>query len=141
MMSKKQGGRFMRKLSMIFALLLLVSLLAACGEATPTTAPATTPATQYTVRVQDADGNPVADALVAICQAGEGGICYMPSKTGADGTVTFPENAVPVQNNMKVRVLSAPGYDLPVDENGEIIYTMIPDGTATITLILNKLPA
>ena len=131
----------MRKLSVFVVLLLLVSLLAACGEAIPTTAPATLPAIQYTVHVQDADGNPIADALVAICQAGEGGICYMPAKTGADGTITFPEDAVPVQNNMKVRVLSASGYDLPVDENGEIIYTIIPDGTTTITLTLNKLPA
>ena len=130
----------MKALTRFVVLLLLLTLcLSACGEANPTTQPATTPAANhYTVKVQDADGNPIAGAMVSMCQAGEGGICYMPGTTDENGIVSFPEEVIPVQNNMKVRVLNAVGYALPLDENGEISYTLIPDGTTEVTLVLKK---
>ncbi len=126
----------MRKLT---ALLILCLFLTACAEPVPTTVPTTpTAATQYTIRVLDADGNPIAGALVGMCQGGEGGICYAPAMTGADGTITFPEDAVPVQDNIKGRGLVAAGFVLPRDENGEILYTPVPDGVTDFTLTLTK---
>lgn len=126
----------MKRINRIFAALLICALLtmASCG---PVAEPA---ATGYTIKVQDAQGNPIADALVGMCQDGEGGACYLPQKTDADGIVRFAPEAVPVQDNIKVRVLAAVGYDLPLDTNGDILYTPVPNGTTEMTLILEKLP-
>ena len=41
----------------------------------------------YTVKVTDADGNPIANVAVQMCSAD--GSCQMPVKTNADGVVTF----------------------------------------------------
>ncbi len=123
----------MKKISVIFVIVLLLSL-AACGENGPTL-PA---GVSYAVQVVDGDGNPIADAMVSLCQNKEGGICYLPAKTGEDGMAYFYETAVPVQKDMKVRVLVAQGYDLPLDAAGDIQYTLIPNGTTQLTLTLNK---
>ena len=40
----------------------------------------------YTVKVVDADGNPVADASVQLCSESA---CFLPSKTDAEGVVVF----------------------------------------------------
>lgn len=92
----------------------------------------------YKVTVQDTNGNPVAGALVVLCQDKDGGICYLPVTTDEEGVARFLPEAVPVQKSMKVRVLSASGFELPLDENGDIRYTPIPDGTTEITLTLQK---
>jgi hypothetical protein len=140
MWSKRKGVLSMKRLLLIFVLLVALCLTA-CGEPAATETPNTTAPTasdHYTIKVQDAQGNPIVGALVVMCQGGEGGVCYMPSKTGTDGVVVFAKEAVPVQDNMKVRVLSAEGYDLPLDDTGDIRYTLVPDGTTEMTLVLEK---
>lgn len=130
----------------IFAVALAVCLLlslAACGapESTEGT-PAVTnlpEGVSYGIKVVDADGNPIVGAMVGICQDVEGGICYMPGITDEGGMAYFYENAIPVQENLKVRVLAAEGYDLPLDDTGDIRYTQIPNGTLYMILSLNKL--
>lgn len=109
-------------------LLSMVAALAACsgGE------------NAYRITVQDTEGKPVVGALVVLCQDKEGGTCYLPGTTDEQGVAQFSPDAVPVQNDMKVRVLAAKGFELPLDENGEIRYTPIPDGTTEITLTLQK---
>jgi hypothetical protein len=59
--------------------------------------------------------------------------------TDEQGVARFSPEAVPVQKSMKVRVLSANGFELPLDENGDIRYTLIPEGNTEITLILNRI--
>ena len=109
-------------------LLSIVTALAACSGAEDA----------YRITVRDTEGKPIVGALVVLCQDKEGGTCYLPGTTDEQGVAQFSPDAVPVQNNMKVRVLAANGYDLPLDENGEIRYTIIPDGTTEITLTLQK---
>lgn len=140
----------MRYLSFVLMACVLLTM-AACGEATSSqyasagtialqqTQPALLEGVSYAIKVEDVDGNSLAGAMVALCQNVEGGTCYMPGLTGEDGMVYFYENVIPVQNEMKVRVLAAEGYDLPMDETGDICYTMIPNGTTQITLVLDKI--
>lgn len=120
--------KFAKRLLATMLLLLIVTALVACNGGEDA----------YRVTVQDAEGNPVVGALVVLCQDKEGGTCYLPGTTDEQGVVQFSPDAVPVQNNMKVRVLAANGFDLPLDENGDIRYTPIPDGTTEITLTLQK---
>ena len=132
----------MEKFIRIFAMALMVCVLlslAACGEPEPTEVNNLPEGVSYGIKVVDADGNPIAGALVVLCQGGEGGICYMPAMTGEDGMALFYENTIPVQNNMKVRVLAAEGYDLPLDDTGDIRYTQIPDGTVQMVLLLHNI--
>ncbi len=124
----------MKKLSLIFVIVLLLCLTA-CGQDTPTLPEGVS----YAIRVVDGAGQPISDALVGICQSGEGGICYMPVKTDEEGMAYFAAEDVPVQEQMKVRVLAAQGYDLPLDDSGDIRYTHIPGGTTQMTLTLSKL--
>lgn len=42
----------------------------------------------YKVTVKDADGNAIEGANVQLCEAKEGGSCFMPIATGADGSMT-----------------------------------------------------
>ena len=89
----------------------------------------------YTVTVVDTAGEPVVGALVTICQDLEGGICYMPVKTDENGMAVFHKEAVPVQDALKVRVMSGGGYDLPLAD-GTVGYVPIPNGSTTITLTI-----
>ena len=87
----------MKKLIAVCLLMCVVLGLCACGDTTPatTTEPTTTePATEttteaaasgYTVKVVDEGGNPVAGAMVQICQ----GESCLPGVLGADGTAIF----------------------------------------------------
>ncbi len=128
----------MKQYLRFFALTVLLCMLlclAACGEDTPTLPEGVS----YAIQVVDGDRNPVAGAMVSLCQNVDGGICYLPAKTGEDGVAYFYENVVPAQDNMKVRVLMAEGYDLPLDDTGDIRYTLIPDGTAQMTLTLSRI--
>ena len=130
----------MKKILIFLMVLCMVATLAACGESKPTENVSTLPeGVSYGIKVVDQDGNPIAGAMVVLCQNIEGGICYMPTSTGEDGMALFKESAIPVQNNMKVRVLAADGYDLPLDDAGDIRYTVIPDGTVQMVLVLNKI--
>ena len=89
----------------------------------------------YTVTVVDTAGEPVAGALVTICQDVENGVCYMPVKTDENGRAVFHKEAVPVQDHLKVRVMSGGGYDLPLAD-GTVGYVPIPDGSTAITLTI-----
>ena len=130
----------MKKILFFLMAVCLLSALVACGQPEPTENVTNLPeGISYGIKVVDQDGNPIAGAMVVLCQNVEGGICYMPTSTGADGMALFKESAIPVQNNMKVRVLAADGYDLPLDDSGDIRYTEIPDGTVQMVLVLNKL--
>ena len=132
----------MRKLNRIFVFVLAACLLlslTACGNDEPTKEVNNLPeGVSYGIKVVNENGEAIVGALVSMCQDVEGGTCYMPSTTGSDGMALFYENMVPVQNHLKVRVLSAEGYILPVDGDGEILYTPIPDGQVHIILVLQK---
>ena len=126
----------MKILTRIFTAAMLACLLlslTACGDATTAGSNVS-----YTITVVDNGGNPVSGVTVFICQDTEGGVCYMPVKTDENGVAAFSKDVVPVQDNMKVRVLVADGYDLPLDENGDIAYTIIPNGATEMTLTLYK---
>ena len=119
-----------RFLALCLALCLAVSLIA-CGETqvenptdeatkaptdNQTEAPATDAPTEdanpvYTVRIVDEAGNPVAGAMVQICQ---GETCMPGPLTGEDGTVTFQV----AEADYKVSFLgSVPaGYDYTTEE-------------------------
>lgn len=138
---QKKEECIMKNKKRIFAFALAACLLlsmAACGNDSQKETNNLPEGVSYGIKVVDGEGNPIAGALVSLCQEGEGGTCYMPSTTGSDGMALFYENMVPVQNHLKVRVLSAEGYILPVDGDGEILYTPIPDGQVHIILVLQK---
>ena len=131
----------MNHMKRIFAFALAACLLlsmAACDNDTPQETNNLPEGVSYGIKVVDGEGNPIAGALVSMCQDVEGGTCFMPATTGEDGMALFLENMVPVQNNMKVRVLAAEGYELPLDESGDIRYTPIPDGEVYIVLVLKQ---
>lgn len=121
----------------LFAAVLLCMMLAvaACGSDTPTVEENIS----YTITVVDNGGNPVSGVMVSICQNTEGGICYMPVKTDKNGIASFLKDVVPVQDNLKVRVHSGGGNDLPMAD-GEIGYTIIPNGTTEMTLTVLIMP-
>lgn len=114
-----------KRLFAIALALCLVLCLCACGETsnnettegtttegtTETTAAATDDTAQqntnptYTVKVVDEGGNPVAGAMVQICQ----GETCLPGATGEDGVATFQV----VEAEYKVSFLAAPeGYEV-----------------------------
>ena len=132
----------MKNKKRIFAFALAACLLlsmAACGNDEPTKEVNNLPeGVSYGIKVVNENGEAIVGALVSMCQDVEGGTCYMPSTTGSDGMALFYENMVPVQNHMKVRVLAAEGYELPLDESGDIRYTPIPDGEVYIVLVLKQ---
>ena len=117
-------------------------LLTACGKeaAPPATQPVVNPTVKpeefsYQITVVDTEGKPVQGAMVSICQAREGGTCYMPQKTDSGGVARFQSAMVPVQDDLKVRILAAQGYELPTENGG---YTVISNGTTELTLTLQK---
>jgi hypothetical protein len=116
----------------VILILSLIMVMTACGGHEDAVS-------GYKVTVRDPDGNPVVGALVVLCQDQDGGTCYLPVTTDEQGVARFSPEAVPVQKSMKVRVLSANGFELPLDENGDIRYTPIPEGNTEITLILNRI--
>lgn len=117
---------------LFIALLLCVMLLvAACGNDAPTV----DDTISYTITVVDASGAPVPGVMVSICQDQEGGVCYMPVKTDEHGLATVSKTAVPVQDNLKVRVMSGGGSELPMAD-GTVGYTPIPNGSTAITLTI-----
>ena len=113
--------------------------MTACGQP-DTTEPITNlpEGVSYGIKVVNGDGEPIVGALVSICQDVDGGICYMPVKTDENGMAYFNANMVPVQDNLKFRVLSADGYELPLDDAGDIRYTIIPSGTVLMIQVLEK---
>lgn len=123
----------------VLALLCLLLSMAACGQPEPTEPTNLPEGVSYGIKVVNEDGAPIVGALVSICQDMDGGICYMPVKTDENGMAYFNANMVPVQNNLKFRVLEAEGYDLPLDDAGEIRYTAIPDGQVLTLIMLKKL--
>ena len=108
------------KCLLIALLLCLMLVMTACIQDPPKV----NEAISYTVTVVDAGGEPVAGVLVTICQDVENGICYMPVKTDDNGVATFFKEAVPVQDHLKVRVMSGGGYDLPLAD-GTVGYVPI----------------
>ena len=124
---------------MIVLLFCLLLCITACAPAEPTENNNLPEGVSYAIKVVAEDGTPIVGAMVSLCQDKEGGICYMPALTSEDGIAYFYENAVPVQDNMKFRVLAAEGYELPLDENGDIRYTKIPDGAVHMIQLLKKL--
>ena len=130
----------MKKIVIFLMVLCMFSAFVACDKPEPTENITNLPeGVSYGIKVVDTEGNPIAGAMVVLCQTVEGGMCYMPGFTGEDGMALFQESAIPVQSNMKVRVLAADGYDLPLDDTGDIRYTVIPDGTVQMILVLNKI--
>ena len=125
-----------RKCLVTVLLLCLILSMTACAPADENALPE---GVSYAIKVVDTAGNPVVGAMVSLCQDKEGGTCYMPAATNEGGIAYFYSNMVPAQNQMKVRVLSAQGYALPLDENGEIRYTSVPNGANQLTLTLEQL--
>ena len=115
---------------MVMALCLLLFMTACIQDP-----PKVDETVSYTVTVVDTAGEPVAGALVTICQDVENGVCYMPVKTDENGRAVFYKEAVPVQDHLKVRVMSGGGYDLPLAD-GTVGYVPIPDGSTAITLTI-----
>lgn len=130
--------KMLRMFTLLFAVCLLLSMTA-CGQP-DTTEPITNlpEGVSYGIKVVNGDGEPIVGALVSICQDVDGGICYMPVKTDENGMAYFNANMVPVQDNLKFRVLSADGYELPLDDAGDIRYTIIPSGTVLMIQVLEK---
>lgn len=124
---------------MIVMALCLLLCMTACGQPEATETTNLPEGVSYGIKVVDAEGNPIAGAMVSICQDKEGGTCYMPVKTDENGMAYFYADMVPVQDNMKFRVLAAEGYELPLDDNGDIRYTLIPNGTVQMIISLNKI--
>ena len=125
---------------LLLALLLCVALpLAACTDSpekpanngTTSTTASTTSTTgssaparlTYTVKVVDAEGNPVAGVEVQIC---DGDRCLLPAETDANGEVSWKTTS----GNFKAQIKSAPaGYTY------ESEYPFPAEGTAlTVTL-------
>lgn len=133
----------MKKLTRFVAVIALICTLlsmAACGQPESTEPITNLPeGVSYGIKVVNEDGEPIVGALVSICQDVDGGICYMPVKTDENGMAYFNADMVPVQSNMKFRVLAAEGYELPLDDAGEIRYTAIPDGQVLTLMMLKKL--
>lgn len=127
----------MKKFLFILCLLLCLS---ACGTSDSKEVSDFPEGASYAVELVDSEGNPIAGAMVSLCQDKEGGICYLPSYTNEEGIAYFNEELVPQQDNMKFRVLVAEGYELPLDENGDIRYTKIPNGKVHVIHLLEKLP-
>lgn len=121
----------------VLLVLLLALILPACTrEPAPTTgSTAAQMQVSYTIKVVSTDGEPVTGAMVSICQNVDGGVCYMPVKTDAQGVARFDAAQVPRQDNLKVQVLAAEGYALPQENDG---YIIIPNGTTEVTLTLEK---
>ena len=115
---------------MVMALCLLLFMTACIQDP-----PKVDETVSYTVTVVDTAGEPVAGALVTICQDVENGVCYMPVKTDENGRAVFHNEAVPMQDHLKVRVMSGGGYDLPLAD-GTVGYVPIPDGSTAITLTI-----
>ena len=126
----------MKKLLLLLCLLLCLS---ACGASDPKEVSDLPEGASYAIELVDEEGNPIVGALVSLCQNKEGGICYMPSYTNEEGIAYFHAELVPQQDDMKFRVLQAEGYELPLDENGDIRYTEIPDGAVHMIQLLKKL--
>jgi hypothetical protein len=139
---QKKEECIMKKLNCIFAFALAVCLLlslTACGNDEPTKEVNNLPeGVSYGIKVVNENGEAIVGALVSMCQDVEGGTCFMPVKTDESGMAHFNANMIPVQNHMKVRVLAAEGYELPLDESGDIRYTPIPDGEVYIVLVLKQ---
>ena len=114
----------------------LLLVLSACLKAVP---PSPNPDVSYRIIVVDEGNNPVSDVLVTICQDKEGGICYMPVRTDENGMAVFYKEAIPVQDNLKVRVMSGGGVDLPMAD-GNSGYILIPNGTTEMTLTVLIMP-
>jgi hypothetical protein len=56
-------------------------------------------------------------------------------QTDSNGMAVFSKEAVPVQDHLKVRVVSGGGDDLPLAD-GTVGYTPIPKDSTTITLTI-----
>ena len=123
----------------LIMVLCLLLCMTACAAPDPTENGNLPEGVSYAIEVVDTAGNPIPGAMVVLCQDKEGGTCYMPGSTDENGIAYFHSNMIPVQNDMKVRVLMAEGYDLPLDDSGDIRYTQIPDGTVYMTLQLEKI--
>lgn len=92
----------------------------------PADAPADEPAgTVYTVTVTDEGGNPVAGAMVQICQ---GELCLMPCATDAEGVATF---TAAEEGAYEAKLLALPtGYEYATEEqvfhfNGSLELTIV----------------
>ncbi len=125
------------------AAVVLVLLLGMVGCAQQPTVSGTSPVptepdrkVTYTITVLDTAGQPVADAMVTMCQAQEGGACYMGAKTDKSGVVRFYEsgkNMVPLQEGLKVRVSA---YGQPLTEE-QTPYVLLEKGQTELTLVLD----
>lgn len=134
-----------RFLSLILVLCVALSLCACnnagSGETTATTEAApqptdpvvTTEATEpaddritYTVKVQDEGGNPIASAMVQMCQ----GKNCMPAATDASGAATFK---VDEEADFEVKFIALPaGYDYTTEE--QVFH--FADGSYELTITL-----
>lgn len=135
-----------RLFAMILALCLMLSLCACTsggGSTEPTgntvnttegtepvvTTEATEPADEritYTVTVQDEGGNPIASAMVQMCQ----GENCMPAVTEANGVATFK---VDEEADFEVKFIALPaGYDYATEE--QVFY--FADGSYDLTITL-----
>ena len=110
----------MRKILTVLLALVVMLSLAACGEIpAETTAPTTAPTVQttlptaeknpsYTVKVVDQSGNPIAGAMVQLCSES-----CIPALTNAEGIATYNV----AEANYKVSFVSLPaGYDYTTTE-------------------------
>lgn len=80
----------------------------------------------YTVTVTDEGGNPVAGAMIQLCQ---GEMCLLPAATDAEGVVSF---TVEEEAAYEAKFLSLPaGYDYATEEQ------VFPfNGTTELTIVL-----
>ena len=131
----------MKKFRWMVLFLLVTMLVVGCGRQpvpSSTDAAPTEPGRKvtYTITVVDTDGKPVADAMVAMCQAQEGGVCYMGARTDESGVVRFYDsgkNMVPLQDGMKARVA---GLGQPLTEE-QTPYVLLENGQTELTLVLD----
>ena len=65
----------------------------------------------YKVKVVDTDGKAVEGAFVQVCEKKDGGRCFLPVKTDANGEITMELE----EGEYKTRVDNVPGYTAPAD--------------------------
>lgn len=109
------------------------------GSSSTQSTPTQTSSTQkeepgYVVTVVDQDGNPVAGAMVLLC---DDNMCYAPVTTNENGVAEFFQKNI---TGAKSKIASAPaGYTVDANPNEDAEhYVHYEEGTNTLTLTVTK---
>lgn len=102
------------------------------GKLTVTLTKKAVEGTNYTIRVIDQEGNPVANVKVQICESQDGGLCLTPIKsTDENGVIVY--TAKEAEYKATINLLPE-GYEKVGDE-----YTYFENGATSITITVKKI--